>query len=77
MCVYIGGRGGGGGMFDEKFVYVNTVCIYVFFKNLQYERYAPKAYLRKNTLRPHYHYHYYYYLVHIELLEELCMCASS
>ena len=34
-------------------------------RNVHYEMYAPRAQLRKGSLRPHYYYYYYYYYYYL------------
>ena len=46
-------------MFDDEFVYMNTVRFDIGRFYVEYEMYAPKAHLRKGSLRPH-SYHYYH-----------------
>ena len=46
-------------MSDDEFVYMNTVRFDIGHFYVEYEMYAPKAHLRKGSLRPH-NYHYYH-----------------
>ena len=55
VCVSRGGGGAGGGMFDDRFVYIETMCFGVGCFYLEYEMYAPRAHLKKGALRPHFY----------------------
>ena len=48
MCLYRGVGGGGGVMFDDRFVYVNIM----YFDVKSFMKYITRAHLKKGTLRP-------------------------
>ena len=53
-CVCLYGRGGGG-MFDDRFVYIEIMCFDVGCFYLEHEMYASRVRLRKGALRPHFY----------------------
>ena len=54
VCVSMG-VGGGGVMFDDRFVSIEIMCFDVGCFYLEYEMYAPRAHLRKAALRPRFY----------------------